>query len=174
MSTLTDLTTTIRASVKDVEFSLLLTIGLVVMVIFLFLRSVSATIIPSVAVPLSLVGTFGVMYLLGYSLNNLTLMALTISTGFVVDDAIVMIENISRYIEEGREAAGGRAERRRADRVHDHLADDLADRGADPAVVHGRHRGPALPRVRGHAQRDDSGVRDRFADADADDVRRGC
>ncbi len=85
----------------DVEFELLLTIALVVMVIFLFLRNLSATIIPSVAVPLSLVGTFGVMYLLGYSLNNLTLMALTISTGFVVDDAIVMIENITRYIEEG-------------------------------------------------------------------------
>jgi multidrug efflux pump len=101
VTTLTDLTTTIRASVKDVEFSLVLTIGLVVLVIFLFLRSVSATIIPSVAVPLSLVGTLGVMYLLGYSLNNLTLMALTISTGFVVDDAIVMIENIMRYIEEG-------------------------------------------------------------------------
>jgi multidrug efflux pump len=101
VTTLTDLTTTIRASVKDVEFELLLTIGLVVMVIFLFLRSVNATIIPSVAVPLSLVGTFGVMYMLGYSLNNLTLMALTISTGFVVDDAIVMIENISRYVEEG-------------------------------------------------------------------------
>src|SRR5580698_6993750 len=101
VSTLTDLTTTIRASVSDVEFSLMLTIGLVVMVIFLFLRSLSATIIPSVAVPLSLVGTFGVMYLLGYSLDNLSLMALTISTGFVVDDAIVMIENIDRYIEEG-------------------------------------------------------------------------
>ena len=86
---------------KDVEFELMLTIGLVVMVIFLFLRSLSATIIPSIAVPLSLVGTFGVMYLAGYSLNNLTMMALTISTGFVVDDAIVMIENISRYIEEG-------------------------------------------------------------------------
>jgi multidrug efflux pump len=98
---LTDRTTTIRASVHDVEFELMLTIGLVVMVIFLFLRTLAATVIPSVAVPLSLVGTFGVMYLLGYSLNNLTLMALTISTGFVVDDAIVMIENISRYIEEG-------------------------------------------------------------------------
>jgi multidrug efflux pump len=98
---LTDRTNTIRASVEDVQFELLLTIGLVVMVIFLFLRNLSATIIPSVAVPLSLVGTFGVMYLLGYSLNNLTLMALTISTGFVVDDAIVMIENIVRYIEEG-------------------------------------------------------------------------
>jgi multidrug efflux pump len=98
---LTDRTETIRASVKDVQFELMLTVGLVVMVIFLFLRNLSATVIPSVAVPLSLVGTFGVMYLLGYSLNNLTLMALTISTGFVVDDAIVMIENIERYLEEG-------------------------------------------------------------------------
>ena len=101
ITVLTDRTTTIRASVRDVQFTLILTIALVVMVIFLFLRNLAATIIPSVAVPLSLVGTFGVMYLLGYSLNNLTLMALTISTGFVVDDAIVMIENISRYIEEG-------------------------------------------------------------------------
>ena len=100
---LTDRTSVIRASVKDVQFSLILTIALVVMVIFLFLRNLAATIIPSVAVPLSLVGTFAVMYLLGYSLNNLTLMALTISTGFVVDDAIVMIENISRYIEEGED-----------------------------------------------------------------------
>jgi multidrug efflux pump len=98
---LTDRTTTIRASVADVQFELMLTVALVVMVIFVFLRSFSATIIPSVAVPLSIVGTFGVMYLLGYSLNNLSLMALTISTGFVVDDAIVMIENISRYIEKG-------------------------------------------------------------------------
>jgi multidrug efflux pump len=98
---LTDRTTTIRASVKDVEFELMLTVALVVMVIFLFLRSLSATIIPSIAVPLSLIGTFGVMYMLGYSLDNLSLMALTISTGFVVDDAIVMIENISRFIEEG-------------------------------------------------------------------------
>jgi multidrug efflux pump len=98
---LTDRTNTIRASVKEVQFELILTIALVVMVIFLFLRSLAVTIIPSVAVPLSIVGTFGVMYLLGYSLNNLSLMALTISTGFVVDDAIVMIENISRYLEEG-------------------------------------------------------------------------
>ncbi len=97
----TDRTTAIRASVKDVEFELGLTIALVVMVIFLFLRNLAATVIPSVAVPISLIGTLGVMYLAGYSLNNLTMMALTISTGFVVDDAIVMIENISRYIEEG-------------------------------------------------------------------------
>ena len=101
VSVLTDRTITIRASVKDVQFSLLLTVALVVMVIFLFLRNLAATIIPSVAVPLSLVGTLAAMYLLGYSLNNLTLMALTISTGFVVDDAIVMIENIVRYLEEG-------------------------------------------------------------------------
>ena len=101
ITTLTDLTTNIQASVDDVEFELMLTVGLVVMVIFLFLRSFYATIIPSVAVPLSLIGTFGAMYLLGYSLDNLSLMALTISTGFVVDDAIVMIENISRYLEAG-------------------------------------------------------------------------
>ncbi|MGO8707446.1 MAG: efflux RND transporter permease subunit [Terracidiphilus sp.] len=101
VTTLTDLTTSIEASVADVEFELMLTVGLVVLVIFLFLRSLYATIIPSVAVPLSLIGTFAAMYILGYSLDNLSLMALTISTGFVVDDAIVMIENISRYIEAG-------------------------------------------------------------------------
>jgi len=98
---LTDRTVTIRASVQDVQFELLLAVVLVVMVIFLFLRNVPATIIPSVAVPLSLVGTFGVMYLAGFSINNLTLMALTIATGFVVDDAIVVIENIARYVEKG-------------------------------------------------------------------------
>ncbi|MBI3056194.1 MAG: efflux RND transporter permease subunit, partial [Betaproteobacteria bacterium] len=98
---LTDRTTTIRASVRDVKIELVVAVVLVVMVIFLFLRNAAATAIPSVAVPLSLVGTFGVMYLAGFSINNLTLMALTIATGFVVDDAIVMIENITRYIEEG-------------------------------------------------------------------------
>ncbi len=98
---LTDRTTTIRASVKDVEFELVLAVALVVLVIWLFLRNIPATIIPSLSVPLSLIGTFAVMYLAGFSLNNLSLMALTIATGFVVDDAIVMIENISRYIEAG-------------------------------------------------------------------------
>ncbi|HEY2380089.1 MAG TPA: efflux RND transporter permease subunit [Terriglobia bacterium] len=98
---LTDRTNTIRASVKDVQFELILTILLVVFVIFIFLRTLAGTVIPSIAVPVSLVGTFGVMYLLGYSLNNLTLMAMTIATGFVVDDAIVMIENIARYVEAG-------------------------------------------------------------------------
>ncbi|MCC6344964.1 MAG: efflux RND transporter permease subunit [Bryobacterales bacterium] len=100
-SVLTDRTSTIRASVRDVEFELMLTIALVVMVMFLFLRSLPATSIPSVAVPLSLIGAFGIMYLLGFSLNNLTLMGLTISTGFVVDDAIVMVENIARFLEQG-------------------------------------------------------------------------
>ncbi len=98
---LTDMTTSINASVDDVEFELGLSIALVMVVIFLFLRSIRATVIPFVAVPLSLIGTFAVMYLLGYSLDNLSLMALTISTGFVVDDAIVMIENVSRFLEEG-------------------------------------------------------------------------
>ncbi|HXX69165.1 MAG TPA: multidrug efflux RND transporter permease subunit [Polyangiaceae bacterium] len=98
---LSDRTETVRASVEDVERTLVITVGLVVAVIFLFLRSLRATVIPSIAVPLSLIGTFGVMYMVGYSLNNLSLMALTIATGFVVDDAIVMIENIARYIEEG-------------------------------------------------------------------------
>ncbi len=101
VAVLTDRTTTIRASVADVEFELVLAVVLVVLVIFLFLRNLPATIIPSLSVPLSLVGTFGVMYLVGYSLNNLTLMALTIATGFVVDDAIVMIENIARFLEQG-------------------------------------------------------------------------
>jgi multidrug efflux pump len=103
LQTLTDRTTTIRASVSDVQFEMMLTIGLVVMVMFIFLRNLAATVIPSIAVPLSLVGAFGLMYLMGFSLNNLTLMALTISTGFVVDDAVVMIENIARFIEEGEE-----------------------------------------------------------------------
>ncbi|MET0513946.1 MAG: multidrug efflux RND transporter permease subunit [Nitrospiraceae bacterium] len=101
VTVLTDRTTSIRASIRDVQFELMLAVALVIMVIFLFLRTLSATIIPAAAVPLSLVGTFGAMYLMGFSLNNLTLMALTISTGFVVDDAIVMIENIARYIEKG-------------------------------------------------------------------------
>ncbi|WP_127957823.1 MdtB/MuxB family multidrug efflux RND transporter permease subunit [Serratia microhaemolytica] len=101
VTVLTDRTTTIRASVSDVQAELLLAIALVIMVIYIFLRNVPATIIPSVAVPLSLIGTFAVMYLLDFSVNNLTLMALTIATGFVVDDAIVVIENISRYIEKG-------------------------------------------------------------------------
>ena len=162
---------TIRASVRDVQFELMLAVALVVMVIFLFLRNVAATIIPSVAVPLSLVGTFGVMYLAGFSINNLTLMALTIATGFVVDDAIVMVENIARYIEEGDPPLEAALEGRQADRLHDHIAHDLADRRADPAAVHGRRGRAAVPRVRHHARRGDPHLARRVADADADDVR---
>ena len=101
MSVVLDRTTTIRASVHDVELTLLISISLVILVVFVFLRNWRATLIPGVVVPISLIGTFGVMYLCGYSLDNLSLMALTISTGFVVDDAIVVIENISRYLEQG-------------------------------------------------------------------------
>src|SRR5581483_277773 len=101
LTVVTDRTNTIRSSVSDVEFELALAVALVVLVIFLFLRNIPATVIPSLSVPLSIVGTFAAMYLAGFSLNNLSLMALTIATGFVVDDAIVMIENIARYIEQG-------------------------------------------------------------------------
>src|SRR5262249_19541848 len=96
-----DRTTTIRASLRDTQWTLLTSVFLVILVVYVFLRDLRTTLIPSVAVPVSLVGTFGVMYLCGYSLDNLSLMALTIATGFVVDDAIVVIENISRYLEEG-------------------------------------------------------------------------
>ena len=108
-----DRTTTVRASVHDIEITLLISVILVILVVFAFLRTFRATIIPSVAVPLSLVGTFGVMYLLDYSLDNLSLMALAISTGFVVDDAIVVLENITRHIEEGMAPVAGRVSRAR-------------------------------------------------------------
>ncbi len=151
-----------RQRQADVQFEMMLTIALVVMVIFLFLRTLAATIIPSIAVPLSMVGTFGVMYLLGYSLDNLSLMALTISTGFVVDDAIVMIENIARYIEEGPHAAGGGAAGLGPDRLHHRFVDGVADCRADSAAVHGRHRGPAVPRIRGDPERDHPAVAPSF------------
>ena len=166
---ISDRTTTIRASVRDVEFELMLTTALVVMVIFLFLRSASATIIPGIAVPLSLVGTFAVMYLLGYSLDNLSLMALTISTGFVVDDAIVMIENISRYIEMGDTPMQAALKGIGRDRIHDRIADRLADRGADSPAVHGGYRGPAVPRIRGDSRGHDYILGVCFANADAHD-----
>ena len=170
VTVLTDRTNTIRASVADVQFELMLTIALVVMVIFLFLRTLAATIIPSIAVPLSLVGTFGVMYLLGYSLDNLSLMALTISTGFVVDDAIVMIENISRYIEEGHSPLEAALQGLGPDRIHHRFVDRVADRGADTAAVHGRHRGAAVPRIRGDLECDHPVFGGDLFNADADDV----
>ena len=167
---LSDRTTGIRASVEHVEIELVLAVVLVVLVIFAFLHSLRATVIASLAVPISLIGTCGAMYLLGYSLNNLSLMALTIATGFVVDDAIVMIENISRHIEEGEPPIAGGAQGRDADRLHHHLADGLADRGADPAAVHGRRGRPPVPRVRGDAGDHDPDLGRGLADAGADDV----
>jgi AcrB/AcrD/AcrF family len=164
----TDRTITVRASVKDVEVELLICIALVVFVIFLFLRSLPATLIPSIAVPLSLVGTFGFMYLMGYSLNNLTLMALTISTGFVVDDAIVMIENISALCGRGRQPARSSAEGRGTNRFHNHLTDGLVDRGSHSSAVHGRHYWTAVPGIRGHASRHDCHFRGRISHIDAD------
>ena len=172
VSVLTDRTETIRASVEDVQFTLLLTVALVVMVIFVFLRKLWATVIPSVALPLSIIGTFGMMKLGGFSLDNLSLMALTISTGFVVDDAIVMIENIVRFIEAGDPPFEAALKGAQADRVHGDFAERVADRGVHPAAVHDGHRGPAVPRVRHHAQRGGGRLGGHFADADADDVRQ--
>ena len=174
VSILTDRTNTIRASVHDVEFELSLAVILVVLVIFLFLRSIPATIIPSLSVPLSLVGTLAVMYLLGFSLNNLSLMALTIATGFVVDDAIVMIENISRYIEEGMTPLEAALTGCRRDRLHHHFADRVADRGADTAAVHGRRGRAPVPRVRHHARGHDRDLGGRVADPGADAVREAA
>ena len=160
----------IRASIRDVQFTLLLTVGLVVMVIFLFLRTLWATVITSVALPLAIVGTFGLMYLLGFSLDNLSLMALTISTGFVVDDAIVMIENIVRFIEAGEPPMT--AALKGAKQIGFTVVSlSLSLIGVfHPADLHVGHRGPALPRIRHHHERRRGGFHDRLADAHADDV----
>ena len=174
VAVLTDRTTTVRASVSDVQFELMVTIALVIMVIFLFLRTLAATIIPSVAVPLSIVGTFAAMYMLGYSLNNLTLMALTISTGFVVDDAIVMIENIARYVEQGMQPLEAALTGRGRNWLHNRVVNDFADRGADPAALHGRYRGAAVSRVCRHAGGHHPGVGCGVADAHADAVAQRC
>ena len=145
----------IRESVDDVKFTLVLTLVLVVLVIFLFLRNLSATVIPSLALPLSIVGTFAVMYLLGYSLDNLSLMALTLSVGFVVDDAIVMLENIVRHMEKGEKPLEAAFEGSKRDRLHDPLDDAVAGRGVHPGALHGRHPRTALPRVRRDDRRRD-------------------
>ena len=163
-----DAAESIRASINDVEFTLVLTVCLVVMVIFLFLRNLSATLIPGVAVPLSIIGTFAVMYLLGYSLNNLSLMALTLSVGFVVDDAIVMLENIVRHMEMGENAHGGRAAGVARNRLHDYVDDHFAGGRVHPGAVHGRHRGPAAARILRDHRGGDSDLGFRFADSDAD------
>jgi multidrug efflux pump len=166
-----DSTGVIRASVSDAAFELLLSIVLVVLVIFVFLRNVPATIIPSISVPVSLIGTLAIMYELGYSIDNLSLMALIIATGFVVDDSIVMIENIVRYLEEGMSPLEAALEGSGADRLHHHVADHFADRGADSAAVHGRRDRPPVQRVRGHAGGHHRDLRRGLPDPGADDVR---
>ena len=162
---------TIRASVADVQFTLMLTVALVVMVIFLFLRNFWATVIPAITVPLSLVGTFAVLYVLGYSLDNLSLMALSIAVGFVVDDAVVVIENIVRHLEEGLTPMRGRAEGLGRNRLHHRLHHAVADRGIHPAVPDGRLCRQAVPGIRRHDHGFAAAVAGHLADADADDVR---
>ena len=161
----------IRDSVRDVKMTLLITLCLVVMVIFLFLRNLSATVIPSLALPLSIIGTFAAMYLLGYSMDNLSLMALTLCVGFVVDDAIVMLENVVRHLEMGKPVDARRAERRGRDRVHDRLHDAVVGGGVHPGALHGRTDRPAVPGVRGDDLHHDPGVGVRVADAHADAVQ---
>jgi hypothetical protein len=167
-----DRTQTISASVKDVKITLLITIVLVVLVIFLFLRNVRATLIPSAVIPLALLATTAVMLPLNFSLDNLSLMALTIAVGFVVDDAIVMVEVIWQRIEHGEKAVRGGAGRRRRDQLHHSDDLDLADRGVHAADVHGRRGRAADARVRRHPQRRGGDVARAVADLDADAVRQ--
>ena len=136
-----DRSQTIRGSVSDVKFTLLLALGLVMLVIFLFLRNVRAALIPSIAIPMSFAGTFVVMYLLGFSVDNLSLMALTLCVGFVVDDAIVVLENISRHLEKRPPTTGSNAARHARDRLHDRVDDDFARGRFHPGAFHGGHRG---------------------------------
>ena len=145
-----DRSKTIREAFHDIQFTMVLTVCMVIGVIFMFLRNASATLIPSIALPISIVGTFSVMYMLDYSLDNLSMMALILSVGFVVDDAIVMLENIVRHLERGETRDAGGAERIARGRLHHRLHDALAGRRLHSRAVHGRNSGPAVPRVRRH------------------------
>ena len=165
-----DRTPTIRASMREVQRTLAIAFGLVIVVVFVFLRSVRAALLPAVAVPVSLAGTFGAMFLLGYSVDNLSLMALTVATGFVVDDAIVVLENIARHVERGM------APREAALRGAREIGFTVVSRSAlsliavfIPLLLDGRHRRPAVPRVRGRAVGGDPRLDGGVADHDADD-----
>jgi len=166
-----DRTTTIRASVEDVERTLLFSVVLVIVVVFVFLRNPRATLIPGVAVPVSLIGTCAVMYLFGYSIDNLSLMALTISTGFVVDDAIVVMENITRYLEEGLPPLFKQRSKVLSNRVHRFLDQHFPDRGLHPSLGHGRNRRPVISRVRGYAVDRHPRFHGHLVDHHAHDVR---
>ncbi len=146
-----DRTITTRDSMDDAQRNMVISIGLVIFVVFIFLRSGWSTFIPSVSVPVSIIATFGAMYLIGYTLDNLSLMALTIATGFVVDDAIVVIENITRHLESGMKPMAGGAQRRRGNRLHRAVDERLAHRGLHSDPDDERHRRPPVPRVRRHA-----------------------
>ena len=166
-----DRSKTIRQSLHDTEKTLVIAVVLVILVVFAFLRSVRAAAIPSVAVPTSIIGSFGVMYLLGFSLNNLSLMALTISTGFVVDDAIVVLENISRYLEEGMPRVEAAIRGAARSRLHRRFDQPVADRGVRAAAFLRRHRRAPVHRIRADAVGRRHDLDGRFADDDADDVR---
>ena len=166
-----DRSVTIRSSIDDVQKSLLIAGALVVGVIFLFLRRASATIIPSLALPIAVIGTFAGMSVLGYSLDNLSLMALTLSVGFVVDDAIVVLENIVRHMEMGKKPYRGRDRRLGRDRLHDPVDDGVARGRVHPDRVHERHRRPAVARVRGHDRDRGARLGRRLGHAHADAVR---
>ena len=172
VNVVSDRTETIRASVADVQFTLMLTVALVVMVIFIFLRNFWATIIPAVTVPLSLIGTFAVLYEMGYSLDNLSLMALSIAVGFVVDDAVVEIENITRHIEEGAVAVSTRRMKGSGEIGFTVMAITLSLIAVFiPLFLMSGYVGLAVPRIRGDGQRGAGALADHLADADADDVR---
>ena len=166
-----DRSQTIRDSVDDVQITLLIAAVLVVAVIFLFLRTLSATIIPSLALPIAVIGTFAGMALLGYSLDNLSLMALTLSVGFVVDDAIVMLENIVRHIEMGEKPFEAALQGRQRNRLHHPVHDPVAGGGVHSRRLHGRHRRPAAARIRRHHRARDPVLGHRLGDADAHAVQ---
>ena len=174
LSVVLDRTPPIRGSLLDVEFTLVLSAVLVILVVFAFLRSVRSTAVPGVAVAVSLVGTFGVMYLLGYSLDNLSLMALTIATGFVVDDAIVVLENITRHIEQGMPTHAGGLHRGEGDCLYGGIDEHLPRRGLHPDTPYGGHGGPPLPRVRRDPLHRRRYVPRHLAHHDADDVREAA
>jgi multidrug efflux pump len=171
MSVVMDQTQTIRASLHDVELTLVISVLLVTLVVFAFLRSLRATLIPAVAVPVSLVATFGVMYVLGYSLDNLSLMALTIATGFVVDDAIVVLENVARHRARGLSPLEAALRGARRDRVHGAGHQPLAGGGVHADSLDERPGGPPLPGVRGDALRGDRDLAAGVAHHHSDDVR---
>ena len=171
INVISDRTDTVRASIHDVQFTLMLTVALVVMVIFIFLRNFWATVIPAVTVPLSLIGTFAVLYELGYSLDNLSLMALSIAVGFVVDDAVVVIENIVRHMEGGAHAIRSGAEGRRRNRLHHHVDHAVVDRRVHSAVPDGWICRASVPRICRHRQRGPGAVASDLTDAYAHDVR---